>query len=321
MKIGIIPREDAANINNQGIGDIRWVANIYHLLTANGYDVEFVHWKNAECCDILLDIHHLDHCVQTNAKRHVHFSFWSQNFEARPNARICDDGKLTIIGTCYRRSFDTDKTRGNKLIPVFCPMPYPDDLMPNCSVPGFDRTHITWAIRRSYLHDYCKTYSNNLLRALIRLNKRADFTIDFIDYNHVQGGTSLKEGEGLINQLSCVTKHVRIPWKDVLDIQAQSKITLYHDFESGASTNETLFCKGVPLFPADNHFWYVPEGVGSPKTEQELYDALERLWFDEQLYQRHLEFYQDAFSDHRAPKVLSIWKETLEQVMDIDPRA
>lgn len=311
MKIGMLPRQDAEMINNSGLGDVRWSSNIYHFLQSQGYNIEYIPHTEAHVCDLYLDVHLREQCVEVAAARHIHLSFYSQDIDRHPGLRLCANGNKTIIGTAYRRTFEEDKHKTEYLIPVFAPIPYLDEFRPQYFVPGAQRKEITWAIRRCYENDAQKQYTENLLRALLRLNQRADFMINFIDRDQVA------QAKHLITHFTYLRSYGRISWQEVLEIQARTKLNLYHNDLSGASTNEAMFCGAVPVLPKDNMFWYVPEGTESPKTENELYAVLETLWFDEREYNRHWEHYQDVFSDHRLPKLLHNWQETLDAVMEI----
>jgi hypothetical protein len=307
MKIGLLPHKGAKEHNNAGLGDVRASSNIYHFLQREGYDVTYRTHVDAQDIDVYFDVNTHQVCEQVTSVRHIHNSFYSQNIERHGGNRRCANGELTTYGTFYRKTYQEDLQHPADLTAVFTPTPFLKEWRPEIQSPAFERTEITWAIRRCSANREQHEYADCLLRALLRLNQGVDFTLNVIDSDE------MADFLPLIQQFKNPVLFGRIPWPQVLEIQARTKLNMYHNDLSGASTNEAMLCGAVPVLPADNLFWYVPDGVGSPKTEPALYETLHQLWFDPVLFGKHWSHYQEVISDHQYPKVAESWKAAIGQ--------
>ncbi len=296
MKIGLFPRLDATKAlgnNHTGPAEVRWSSNIYHYLKMLGLNVEYIPHNRAQDCDVYFDVSTREQCDECNAKRHVHLTYYTIDNVNHPHLRECVDGRPTIYGNAYRKIHTENSINPVVGRNVFCPIPYPVQWRAeiDTSIRPFDRNEITWAVRKTTIE-----WKNNMEAALERFKRQhPEVKINYI---------TAKEGTP-----------GRLPWEEVMKIQARTKINLYCDDESGACTNEAMFCGALPLFPRNNKFWYVPDSSLTcpvPQTSEEMYNRIEEMWSDEELYCHDWDYYQRGFSDHYEPKLEKTWRETLD---------
>lgn len=335
MKIAIRSYGDDT-INGFGGGEHRWVANLGWFLEREGHIIH--RYRQQEGCpagyDIYFDAAWEDcHRIHPSVP-HVHFSFFAQNNGAM-NFPCLPSGKC-VMAVPYRNEWQKNlvwaKTIPYKFKNVMVPQPYPDALLPgHSSVPGFQRREIFWGSKDCFHPHYVQNNKRpdgreyvvvqgglDTLKALIRLQKKAEFKMNFILAHHTLGNAPPSLGVGeLLNQIREKEFWDIVPWTHVVDTLSRCKLNVPVGGLWG-SIPESIFTRGQPMIYSRNLF---SDRFGSilphPEDcdENDIYDALETLWFDERIYKRNYDLQQELFKEHRTDGIrqnLSLLFEQLE---------
>lgn len=314
--------------------ELRYVVHWAHFLRSEGHEVHFFH-ENAGCdssFDVALDApRHA--CSHMRSKGHVHN--WFLPFEnteidlTEAHNNPCYTERRFVLSLPYRYGYNSalkSPHREKYASVVFLPLPYPDDLIPQGLVPGFQRKVIFWGNKGNFNPEFGPERNPhyienglNTLRALVKLNQRAEFTAVFALDSLIRSTRPEWRGEveSLIGQLKDVQRLDRVSWSQYRDIMGQTKINTHvGDLTSGI--NECLLVKAVPA--ASEGFIFFQDVVKDLKlmpaatvvTAEQIYDTYERLWFDKQHYARVSDTFQAAFEDHRTPALRRWWGEFLD---------
>jgi hypothetical protein len=211
-----------------------------------------------------------------------------------------------------------------KFIPLFTPLPYADNWLPQNLPPGFDRQEIMWCNKGSldpkFGPEHAPYYpenSVNLLKALVKLNQKADFKITFVLDSLIRTARPEYGTEALISQLKNVERVDKIPWSNLVNRMSLCKINT-HAGGLTSAINEALFVGTAPL--TNSHFGFFNELcqelniVPNPQhaTTEEIYDGLEKLWFDREHYTNVVNSFEELFRYHRTQGVRKAWEDLLE---------
>ena len=130
------------------------------------------------------------------------------------------------------------------------------------------------------------------------------------------------EIEDLISQLKDVRRLDQVTWTQYVNIMSKTKINT-HVGGLTSGINECLLTQSVPATPEKFIFFQdvakelkimpAPEVA----TTEEIYEAYERLWFDESYYLQVRDAFQDAFVDHRTDGLRNHWKTAMEKLQDV----
>lgn len=304
-------------INGFGGGEQRWAANLAHFLKSEGHEVIRCPEGRDSGCDIFLDAS-WERCQYVSAPIHVHFSFFACNEGARKFSCFSRGG--CNLAVPYRvqwvRNQNWMKDLEKPFTNIFLPQPYPDDLLPTHAneVPGFDRTGILWATKDMFHPNFEKQRQPNgrehvftqggldTLKALLRLQQKTDFKMHFLMKHFLDAAHPRYEVPQLLDQFRNKEFYGTIPWTDLISIAAHCKLNVPVGGLWG-SIPESIFVKSLPMF-FNRNCWSNEFGTLLPfpeKTdEQDIYNALETLWFDERVYQRNFDIQQVLFEDHRT---------------------
>ena len=314
----------------------RFAVNWGHFLRSEGHEVHFfpenygcdssfdLFW-NAPVCSVPSR-----QCQTLRAKKHLHNYF---HFDVRPVVQYCP---CAPQGECYFSNPYIDTFAKLQEIEreavtfkgVFTPIAYPDQWCPQGLVPGFDRNEIMWCNKGSldpkFGPENAPYYPGNsveLLKALIKLNQKADFKITFAYDSLIRTARPQYGVEGLISQLKNVERVDKIPWSNLVDRMSRCKVNT-HAGGLTSAINECLFVGAVPLANRDFGFFNAKcqelNIIPNPQhaTADEIYDGLEKLWFDKDWYNYVNASYQELFSYHRTEGLRKAWKELLELLYD-----
>jgi hypothetical protein len=328
------------NLDGFGGLELRYTVNYAHFLKSEGHSVHF--YDGEKGCDDSFDLA-LDapngKCHLLKAKHHTHNWFSPNITRAAQNPGIngnaCYQSGQMLVSDPYRYGYDkaTSVEEGlehNFKHILFLPIAYPDDLMPQNLVPGFDRNTIFWGNKGNFNRNFGAernmhyvTNGIETLKALVKLNKKADFKMVFALNGFIT--TTREEWRGeiedLIGQLKDVRRLDQVTWTQYLSIMAKTKINT-HVGGLTSGINECLFTKSVPATPEKFIFFQdVAKEINmmpsaQTATADEIYDAYERLWFDEDYYLHVYEAFQDAFVDHRTAGLRRHWKTAMEKVQE-----
>lgn len=318
--------------------ELRYTVNYVHFLRSEGHEVHF--FDDRRGCDSSFDFAidaPNDNCHTVKAKYHTHVWFSPRTTNAAKNPGIhereCYQSGQMVVSDPYRYGYDnaTKQEVEHKFKHVlFLPLAYPDDLMPKNLVPGFERKIILWGNKGNFNPEFglernmfYVTNGINTLKALVRLNKKADFKMVFLLDNYIRDTRPEWRGEiaDLIGQLKDVERLDQITWTQYVNFMAQTKINT-HVGGLTSGVNECLFTQSVPATPEKFIFFQdvAKELNIMPSAEvatvNEIYDAYERLWFDEQYYFRVRDAFQDAFVDHRTAGLRKHWQAAMEELED-----
>ncbi len=324
------------NLDGFGGLELRYTVNYAHFLRSEGHEIHF--FDDARGCDSSFDFaidapNHSCHLVK--AKYHTHNWFSPKittaikypEFHNNP----CYQSGQMIITSPYKYGYDNaikEVVEHNFKHLLFLPLAYPDDLVPKNLVPGFNRNIILWGNKGNFNAEFGPernlfyvTNGINTLKALVRLNKKADFKMVFLLDNYIRDTRPEWKDEiaDLISQLKDVERLDQVTWTQYVNFMAQTKINT-HVGGLTSGINECLFTQGVPATPEKFIFFQdvAKELNLMPSAEiatvDEIYDAYERLWFDEQHYLYVRDAFQEAFADHRTDGLRKHWKSTKEKL-------
>jgi hypothetical protein len=308
----------------------RFGVNWAHFLRTEGHEVHFfdINQGTDSSFDLAIDCP-IEKCHHIKARRHIHGSFnpislCSRDVQDNP---CYQEGKYLYSNpyrTEYLKSLGMSASGGFKHTPVFMPLPYPDDLLPVGMQTGFARSQIAWSNKGNFHPAFTREFNYHLiedgikhLKALVRLNQRADFKITFLLDSMIRntGPEWRAEVEGLIAQLKQVERLETIPWSQLVQLLGRCKLNT-HVGSLTSSVNETVFTYGIPVTPAG--FGHLATVDLLPphreSTVEQVYDTYERLWFDEKFYHQIRDAFQDTFRDHRTEAVRKAWKDLIHQL-------
>jgi len=337
MKIAIQPiGPDSGKINSFGGGEARWNINVYDILKREGYDVHYLAPGQDEGFDLYLDTSWA-FCKQVKSKKHVHFSFGDMIGGAMlPQARQleCFRKGGCIVSNPYRVGHDRNVALRDEenvdFVPVFIPMPFADVYKPSLDTPPFDRKEIVWATKGCFTpafegdpgYNYIPNNAALTLRALVKLNQRVDFKINFILSHHLGEAHPRHNIPELLSKFKDVNKVETAPWTELLKLMARSKLNVPIGGLQ-ASVMESVFATSLPVLYQDSRYYPIVEREicllppVREATEDDIYNALETFWFDEKAYKKAWEFYQDSINrDHTTSGWMRNFKEALE-TMDL----
>lgn len=326
--------------NLEGFGglELRYTVHLAHFLRNEGHTVSFFDYE-AGCgpeIDLAFDAPR-ERCDHILSKIHVHTRFSPYDSikyditEAHCNP--CYISGRFILSLPYKYGYDAVLAapyRDKYAHVVFLPIPYTDDMLPPGLVPGFDRKIIFWGNKGNFNSEFgperCMHYVDNglnTLRALVKLNQRADFTVVFALDSLIRTTRPewREEVEALIVQLRDVQRLDHLPWSQYVRIMGQTKINTHvGDLTSGI--NECLLVSSVPA--ASEGFIFFQNVCRELKlmppaeiaTVDEIYAAYERLWFDREHYENVSRAFQAAFEDHRTQAVRKHWNNFLQIIQE-----
>lgn len=319
-------------VNGFGGGEQRWTANLAHFLEAEGHDVVRCVEGRDSNCDVFFDAS-WERCQQVNAPRHVHFSYFGYTSGMLQSS--CFRSGECNVAVPYRLTWNENKKRlcdiPHKFNLLLIPQPYPDDLLPSeATTPGFNRSDIFWATKDNFHPNFAKPDQLrpdgrehvfiqgglDTLRALIRFQNKAEFRIHFLLKHHLDQAPGRLGVPALLDQINNKQFYNVVPWIDLVRLLAQCKLNVPVGGLWG-SIPETIFTYGMPLIFPRNQFsgdfgsiLPLPENA----DEQDIYLALEELWFDERVYRRNHDILQALFWDHRTDGLRENIKIAIEKV-------
>ncbi len=331
MKIAVSGHgADKNNIDGFGGLEQRFGVNWSHFLKTEGHDVHFFDGTRGvdASFDLAIDCP-IQRCDNIKAKRHIHGSFKAislQSTDVQDTQCYQEGGYLysSPYRVDYLESLGMSASGGFKHTPVFMPLPYPDDLLPADIEPGFNRSQISWANKGNFHPAFTREFKYDLiedgikhLKALVKLNQKADFTITFLLDSMIRNTGAEWRGEvaDLIGQLKQVQRLETLPWTQLVQLLSKCKLNT-HAGRLTSSVNETVFTYGVPV--TQPKFVHLSTVAVIPPVEDStvdnLYDSYERVWFDEKFYYQVRDAFQDHFRDHRTAGVRKAWKVLLQQL-------
>ncbi len=322
MKIAIRTYGSSSDaIDGFGGGEGRWTANLAHFLRNEGHEVIRCNEGQDSGCDMFLDAS-WERCQHARAPHHIHFSFAGPNMGAlNPEFTSgCMASGNCNLASPYRPAYNK-LIKWNKEIPhnsFFVPLPYPDDLLPTraLEIRGFDRTDIFWATKDNFHPIFCTPdrlrpdgreqvfVQNGLdtLRALIRFQEKVEFKIHFLLKHQLDQAPPRLGVPLLLDQFRHKQFYNIVHWTKLVEILAHSKLNVPVGGLWG-SIPETVYAHSLPLiYPANQlsgDFGSIMPMVNET-NEDDIYEALNVLWFDERIYLRQQELLNDLFKDHRT---------------------
>jgi hypothetical protein len=339
-------------VNGFGGGEHRYNTNVMYILEKE-FDHEIItvddhpRIKDVEC-DLVYDPPFEGRgCFDLKAPMHIHMRFCSlvPNHESEE----CADRGNCIITVPWRQAYNEclafeeqrDDRWVGKMKPIYLPMPYPDDLLPaHAAVPGFDRNEIFWCTKDPFHPVFAESYANEpgyghgwkvvnaglcTLKALLRLQKKVDFKINFLMAGHLAQAPDFLGVRELLSQFKY--KEFRptpqelsrgrywTPWLELLDILSRCKLNVPVGGLWGSSP-ETMFTKGLPMMHPDNMFHkdYDVMPRVEDVNEDVLYEIFERYWFDKDAYNLTHKELQHRFEEHRTAGVKRIFEQTFAEI-------
>lgn len=321
------------HINGYGGLEQRFAVNWAYFLKEEGHDVHFL--KEGAGCDSSFDLYWnapvcsipARQCPPIKARKHIHSYF---HFDVRSVIEFCpchERGECYFsspyIDTFHKMKDFADEMGNFKA--VFTPIAYPDKWRPDVS-PGFDRTEIMWANKGSldpqYGPENAPHYPENsvkLLQALIRLNQKADFKITFVLNSLISNARPEYGVPELIGQLKNVDSVDRLPWTQLVKKMSHCKINT-HAGGLTSAINECFFVDTVPL--ANRNFGFfnslcqdldiIPDPQNA--SSDEIFEGLDRLWFDREWYNKVNDSFQELFIHHRTEGLRKSWVD-LEEIV------
>jgi len=304
-----------------------------YFLREEGHDVHFLPALTG--CDSSFDLYWDApvrseagmQCGNIHAKKHLH------NYFAPDVRGVLSSCPCSLRGECYFSSPYVDKFRmmqgfeqaSGGFKAVFTPIAYPDNWKPQNLIPGFDRTEIMWCNKGSLdpqygpesRAPYYPTNSVAILKALVKLNQKVDFKMTFVLDSLIRTARPEYGTEALIAQLRNVERLDVIPWTNLIERMSKCKINT-HAGGLTSAINECLFVEAVPLAPPHfgfftevcQHFKIIPDPQTA--TADEIYEGLERLWFDRDWYNQISAAFQEPFGHNRTEGLRKAFKELLE---------
>lgn len=332
MRIAIRDYGQMGNqINGFGGGETRWTANLDRFLRTEGHEVFRCAEGQDKNCDLFLDAS-WERCQHVNAPVHVHFSFFACNrgaleFPCLPSGK-CNMAVPYQLQWIKNQNWmkELDKPFNN----IFLPQPYPDDLLPANidQIRPFDRTGIFWATKDMFHPNFEKLQRPNgkehvftqggldTLKALLRLQDKADFKMHFLMKHFLDAAHPRYGVPEMLSRFKNSQFYGVVPWTGLVELAAQCKLNVPVGGLWG-SIPESIFVRSLPVSYMRN-CWSENFGTILPfpenANEQDIYEALETLWFDERVYQRQFDVQQVLFEDHRTEGLRRNFEIAFEQL-------
>ena len=330
MRIAVRTYHPHDGLDSFGGGEQRWSANLSHFLRTEGHEVIRCHEGQDSGCDIFFDAS-WERCQFSKARTHIHFSFSGSNKGALEFPCIQN-------GTCnYANPYRQTHEEGIKwsleepnINPVFVPQPYPDDLFAAAfQTHGFQRNNIFWGTKDMFHPSFCKPehlrpggrehvfVQNGLdtMRALLRFQKKVDFHIHFALRHHLNQAPPRLGVQEMLRQFRNAAYSEVMPWQQLVGYLSTCKFNVPVGGLWG-SAPESMAARSLPLLYPRNQFYSdmnILPNVNDA-TEDEIYDALERLWFDENAYNEIYDVLQEKIKDHRTGGLRKNLKLVFEKV-------
>ena len=320
-----------SEVDGFGGGEQRWTANLAHFLKSEGYEVVRCAEGQDAGCDLFFDAS-WELCTQVRAPFHIHFSFfgWTSGIVEYPCIHTGNCNLAVPYRSIWANQRTVSKVSEFTYRNIFIPQPYPDNLMPAeaNSVPGFNRREILWATKDMF-HPNFESQSRpdgreqvfvqsglDTLRALLRLQKKAEFKMNFLLKHLIDQAHSRFEVPRMLDEFKEKQYWNQVPWTQLVNIAARCKLNVPVGGLWG-SIPESIFTKGLPVFYQRN-CWSNEFATMLPfpehADEQDIYEALETFWFDERVYKRNYEIQQVLFEDHRTEGLRTNLKLAFEQI-------
>jgi hypothetical protein len=321
-------------------GEGRWSLNWMHILREEGHEINQVCRFPArpETLDWYLNVPWAPNgcCYdgRVNFSNHAHLrygpikddSFFKAVENEHSSLRCFQDGTGSIVFGYKNNYYDSlpawvgaDRSYNAGLMPI----PFSDSMFTGEISNSFNRSGIVWMSkevfhkgqfeRNSYVPDVGLVF----LRALSKFSEKVDFDFHFI----LTGQENFpEEAKNILDKLN--TKFVNLlNFTDLLALMSTAKINL-GVAGMASSTIDSLFSGAVPLghvngFMTDTIREELPEGVLPPArnvTEDQVYNLLERLWFDKKFHRGVSDCYQEEFSVHRKENALRWFYSFVESV-------
>lgn len=344
MRIAIRSYGQGDHINGFGGGEQRWTANVAHFLRTEGYQVVRCAEGRDEGCDLFLDAGFENRaCYRIKAPLHVHFRYFGAWQPDHSSSECVESGKCIsaapnketylnmLPGNRFTQSFWVEKGYADKVVSLFLPQPYPDDLLPShINVPGFDRNEIFWGTKDMFHPVFGQAWQEGdqhgwkivnhglcTLKALLRLqNERgAEFKMNFLMAHHLREAPAFLGVAELINSFRHKEFRNITPWTDLVSIMARCKLNTPIGGLWG-STPEAIFTGTLPVQFPNNQFYADYSLLPPPENidEHNLYEILERLWFDREFYHQHLNELSERFQDHRTAGLQRNFQEAFAKI-------
>lgn len=320
MRIGMQDFETQNNHNYPGRGEQRWAMSWVRFLTEEGYDVQIRNCGDDRGIDLFLYAP-WETCCYSQAAKHIHFSFFgvSDGYKQFP----CFESGTCNIAVPYKITYDSCLQKAIELnVGLFLmPTPYPDSWIPADLTPGFHRTGIVWANREIFCPEYEDFKRGALhipengvcsLKALVRLAQETTFQLTIVGED-IDRAAAHRGVPDILAGLPHVQKYPTLRWSRLIGVMGQQKLNLTAGGQLG-STAEALLCGVAPVLYADNfvnHKKFLLPRVKAA-TEDDIYQALKTLWFDSDIYQQALDFYEIDFQHHRTAYLRQYWQQVLE---------
>ena len=325
------------HLEGQGGVDLRNTVHYAHFLRSEGHDVRFFNEaQGIDGVDVVLDAPR-ENCANICATNHIHsfffpFSRYSLEIPSVMSNPCYHRGQF-MLSSPYRHGYNMAKSQLSDFKYkhlLFLPLPYPDDLCPANLSPGFQRDTIFWGNKGNFAPEFGQenrydliTNGLNTLKALVRLNNRSDFRVVFVLDSLIRSTRRewRSEVESLISQLKNVERLEQVTWSEYVEIMSRTKINT-HIGGLTSGINECLFTQSVPAVPEKFIFFQdVAEELkilppAEVATADEIYEAYERLWFDERYYLHIHDAFQDVFVDHRTEGLRKYWQKAMEELED-----
>lgn len=314
-------------LNAYGGGEGRWAVNWAHFLQYLGHTVSFPRWTEEADFDLCLMAD--ERCHRIVDKPHIHLSFSAMNPGLFGVTDCYKKHGRMIIANPYKTGMSEAKgwAEEHRVTQVFLPMCYPDHLLPSNLAPGFQRTELTWATKDAFNPLFCSVDSPSYfrtqsaiktLKAFARFGKKTGCTTNILVDGFLRDAPAEFGLESLLADIPNLQRRDKVPWTELVQIMGRTKLNVPVAGLCG-SFLESLFTRHVPALPNDISFF--PECqcmslLPPPQvaTEEDIYLAMETFWYDETVYNRALECFQDLFVDHRTDGLIHHFNETLEKI-------
>lgn len=322
----------SVGVNGFGGGEHRYNANSIHFLETE-YGHEIIPVENHPlikdvACDLVYDPPFEGRgCRELRTPKHIHMRFGPlhTNYESEECASSGDCVIVVPWKEAYAECLKFDGDYHDKVHPLYLPLAYPDDLLPASSaVPGFERNEVFWGTKDMFHPTFAEGYLEGeadpsirkdshgwkivnaglcTLKALLRLEKRVDFKMNFVMAHHLKEAPDHLGVLDLVNSFKNKSFQGIAPWRTSL-IETMSRCKLNVPIGGlWGSSPEAIFTGCLPMIHPNNMFYadfdIMPEPIDL--TEDVLYDIFERHWFDKDVYNTSSQRLQERFEDHRTP--------------------
>lgn len=342
MKIGVIAPGCGPNagLDVPTRGEGRWSLNWMHILREDGHDVQqiFDVPPRTERFDWFLNVPWAPRCCchdnSVNFSHHAHLrygpikddSFFQAVETEHPNVTCFRDGTGAIVFGYKNNFYDSMPAWANAERPYhvgLMPIPFSQSMLQVELAPAFNRTSIAWVSKEVFHVGQFQRKSPVpgvglvFLRALVKFSQKVNFKLYFIMTGEEQFP---EEAKRLLSQLN--VEYVRLlPFRPLLSLLSTVKVNL-GVCGMASSTIDSLFVNAVPLghqngFMTDTIRTEFPEGVLPgmlDTTEEQVYNLLEKLWFDKKFYRCVGDCYQEEFAVHRKDAALRWFYSFVESV-------